>query len=101
MKAAIAWTPGMDAELLRRRASGENWSGVAAALSLGRSNTIERGRKLGLEKRAYASPPAPAAGIGEPDLDDDRRPLPSGHPETWGAITERTFLEGVPCRRPM
>ena len=93
MPDAIAWTPAMDAELLRRRAAGETWGQVAAGLQLGRSTTIERGRALGVEKRAWGRAPAPAP------ADDDRRPLPPGHPETWGAMTRGLCLEGIAYSR--
>ena len=96
MPDAIAWTPVRDVELLRRRAAGETWDQVAAALQLGRNSTIERGRVLGLEKRAYGAPAAVSTAL---EINDDRQPFPPGHPETWGAMTRGLCLEGTAYSR--
>ena len=32
---------------------------------------------------------------------DDRPALPSGHPDTWGLITEGTCIEGAPYPFPV
>ena len=93
MPLAIAWTQLSDTRLLQLRAQGLPWHSVAADLRVGRNAAIERARRLGLaatcRTRAQPTPHAPAERT-------DRPALPPGHPQSWGAITAQTSLDGEP-----
>ena len=79
------WTEGQDAQIRRLRTEGTNWDMIAQALGLSRWTVSERGRRLGVFKRPRRGPVPP----------DDRQTLPAGHPDSWGAITKGTCLEGI------
>lgn len=85
------WTEGQDAQIRRLRTEGTNWDGIAQALGMSRWTVSERGRRLGAFKRPTRAPAGPQ---------DDREPLPAGHPDSWGAITVGTALEGVLFQPP-
>ena len=84
----IDWTPTQDTLIRRLRAGGATWDAIAAALSVSRFTIIERGRRIG----ACRPPPE----IKPPPEDPDRPPLPPGHPNCWGPLTEGTVLRAVP-----
>lgn len=93
MPKRIEWTEVQDLKIRRMRAESESWDAIAIAIGVTRWTAIERGRRLG----ARLPPPDH-----EPCGEDPERPaLPSGHPETWGAIIRGTFLEGTPYPIPM
>ncbi len=93
MPRRIEWTPSADATIVRMRAAGASWDIIAATLHHDRWTIIERGKKIG----AVAPPPPPD----EPEIDLGREPLPSGHPDTWGAIIAGTCLAGARYPHPV
>ena len=84
------WTEGQDSQIRRLRTEGVNWDMIAQTLGLSRWTVSERGRRLGAFKRPRLASAVP----------DERQPLPAGHPDSWGAITQGTSLAGVPFRPP-
>jgi hypothetical protein len=84
------WTEGQDSQIRRLRTEGANWETIALALGLNRWTVSERGRRLGAFKRPRLPISAP----------DERESLPAGHPDSWGAITRGTCLDGVPFLPP-
>jgi hypothetical protein len=93
MPKKIVWTDVQDAKIRRMRAENASWDCIAAAVGVTRWTAIERGRRLG----ARLPPPD----FEPPGEDPERPPLPSGHPETWGAIIKGTSLEGTPYPIPV
>ena len=85
MHVKLLWTDASDTRIRRMRAEGASWDTIAAQLLVSRWSAIERGRAIGA--RAPLRPPAPAA-------DPAREALPAGHPDSWGAITAGTLLDG-------
>ena len=89
MPVKMEWSTAQDAELRRLRAASVTWDGGAARMGIGRNTGIERARRIGIPKRGVVQPPSP------PVIEAiDRRPRPAGHPDSWGAITRGTVLEG-------
>jgi hypothetical protein len=86
------WTEGQDTQIRRLRTEGASWDIIALVLGLARWTVIERGKVIGVER-----PPPNAV----PCLDESgRAPLPAGHPDSWGAITRGSLLEGARFRIP-
>lgn len=101
MPLRFAWTPELDRELLARRAAQASWDEIARALRVGRNTVIDRARRLGIRKRG-TWPPQCLAPMPEADAEPmDRRPRPPGHPDSWGAITRGTALEGAAYPYPV
>ena len=85
MQRKLFWSHGQDTQIRRRRVEGASWETIAAELSLPLRAVTARAHRLGL-----ARAPLP----GRPPQDPLREALPAGHPESWGAITSGTVLEG-------
>lgn len=96
MPVKFEWTQAQDAELRRLRAAKVTWDEAAVRLGIGRNTAIERARRIGIQKRGAVQPPPPE--VHEPI---DRRARPAGHPDSWGAITAGTALEGEPYPYPV
>ncbi len=92
MPRKLLWSEGQDTQIRRLRSEGADWDLIAQTLGLTRWAVIERGRRLGVSRR-----PAHAPAVRE---EPDRAPLPAGHPDSWGAITAGSPLEGAPFRAP-
>lgn len=92
MPRKAVWSEGQDTQIKRLRTEGASWDAIAQVLGFTRWTVIERARRLGVSKRPVHVAPPP------PDL--DRPPLPAGHPDSWGAITQNTCLDQVPFRIP-
>lgn len=92
MPRRLLWTEGQDTQIRRLRTEGADWDLIAQVLGLSRWAVLERGRRLGVSRR-------PAQGQAAPD-EQERPPLAAGHPDSWGAITRGTPLEGVPFKAP-
>jgi hypothetical protein len=88
----IVWTPFADDTVLQMRGNRTPWPVIARHLQVGRSAVIERARSLGIPSKTRLPPPNPPPRA--PRI--DRAPLPSGHPLTWGAITD-----GIPYPHPV
>ncbi len=88
MHGCTSWTPALDSRLLALREAGVTWPDLAQALGLGRNTVIERGRRLGARKLPPQRPVVVIEAL-------DRPPRPPGHPDSWGAITAGTVLEGA------
>lgn len=93
MPKKIEWTEVQDLKIKRMRAERVSWDVIAVAVGVTRWTVIERGRRLGAR--------LPPADFELPPEDPERPALPPGHPDTWGAITRGTVLEGVPYPIPM
>lgn len=89
MPRRIEWTAGMDAAIINGRAAHRSWDVICAAIGVSRWSAIERGKRLGALRLL---PPVAR----EEPVDEERDPLPPGHPETWGAIIAGTCLAGSP-----
>ncbi len=89
----IDWTPSQDTTIRRLRAEGATWDAIATALSVSRFTIIERGRRIG----ACRPPPE----IKPPPEDEDRPPLPAGHPFCWLVLIAGTVLEGTDYPYPV
>jgi len=90
--AGLEWTAARDGWLRRLRAEGREWAEIAAELAVTIDTARERGRRIGA--------PAPPPGAKAPPEDLSRRPLPAGHPRTWGLLTEGTVLAGTAWPAP-
>ena len=89
MPVKMDWSTAQDAELRRLRAACVTWDDVAMRMGIGRNTGIERARRIGIPKRGAVQPQS------LPIVEAvDRRPRPAGHPDSWGAITRGTVLEG-------
>ena len=87
MPLSLFWTAAQDAQIRRLRADGRDWPEIARALGRSRWAVMLRGQQIG------ARPPAPEA-TGLAEADNEREPLPAGHPRSWGALVAGTLLEG-------
>ena len=87
MPRKLVWTDAQDMQIRRYRAEGASWDTIAAILGVTRWTAIERARRLGVRS------PLPGTIPSEPD--PDRPAMPAGAPNTWGAITRGTVLEGL------
>ena len=81
MPKKLVWTDAQDNQIRRLRVEGASWDAIAAVLGITRWTVIERGRRV--------------------HLGTTRRPLPAGHPRSWGAITAGTVLENAPYPLPV
>jgi hypothetical protein len=90
MPQARQWTAAADRVICDMRGAGETWAAIGQRLGLSRNTVIERGRRL----RAEA--PARAAVMKEYDMleDPNRRPLPAGHPLSWGLLSDEPYPKG-------
>lgn len=82
----MEWTEARDGILRRLRAEGTGWQAIATELGVTPDVARERGRRIGA--------PAPRHTPSIPHEDPYRRPLPAGHPRSWGLLTEGTTLAG-------
>lgn len=104
MPKAVEWTPAADAELLRRRATGETWDATAEAMQLARGTVIDRARALGLAKiRDQALDRVLVSQLIADGCRVERgwgahEPLRAGNAEAWALICAGTCLEGEPYR---
>lgn len=88
----LEWTDQLDAAISRMRHAEQTWEGIAAAIGVSRWKIIERAKIIGVW-----TPPLPRKADPETFAPpDEREPFEPGHPETWGAITRGTLLEGAP-----
>ena len=102
MPKPLEWTPAQDAELLRRRVTGETWGATAAAMQLARNTVISRARALGVAKQQ--DQPADDVPLCQVIADGcrvergwgAREALRAGNAEAWALICAGTCLEGVP-----
>src|SRR4051795_6935184 len=92
MPKRIEWTEVQDSKIKRMRAERASWDAIAIAVGVTRWTVIERGRRLGAR--------LPPRDYDVASSDADRAPLPPGHSETWGIITNGTVLEGMPYPIP-
>ena len=79
------WNAKADAAIRDGRAAGKTWEALGAILGMSGWAVNERGRKI-----KVAAPPkrqAAAAPTG-------REPMRAGDPVSWGAINNKTALEG-------
>lgn len=86
MPPRIVWTDGKDQIIRDGRATGATWDRLAAILGVSRWAVIMRGEAIGVPK-PYRAPSV--------RTEAEREPYPPGHPETWGAITRGTVLDGA------
>jgi len=85
-----SWSPAQDMQIRRRRIEGASWETIAAELALPPRDVAARGHRLGA---ARSRTPGAAQ-------DALREPLPAGHPDSWGALTAGTVLQGLPYPLP-
>ena len=88
----VTWTDHQDNTLRHLRHDRASWETIANAIGRPVSTCMDRCRLIG------ARPPLVISIVAE-DISNDRRPLPSGHPMTWGLLTRGTVLEGVQYAR--
>ena len=88
MPLPLHWSPQRDAIIRTMRQDGETWLAIGRVLGVSRWTAIARGRQIGAVRPAAPLPP--------PVLRNPawREPLPAGHPDSWGAITRGTALDG-------
>ena len=91
MPAANDWTAAKDHRLRWLRFERTSWDVVSAELGFPVSTCMDRARLIGAR-------PAPAVTMAMEDRSDDRRPLPPGHPTTWGLLVQGTVLAGSAYR---
>ena len=84
------WTDRRDRILCALREEGRSWDTIAAMLGISRWAVIQRGRLVGACKPEAPEPAADAA-----NAQTGREALPAGHPDSWGAITAGTLLDGI------
>jgi len=89
------WVRADDDRLLTLRASGLEWSDVAVAMHITRNAAVARHARV-LRRRGLARTGTFRVGPAVPVGQQRKEPLPAGHPESWGAITAGTLLEGSP-----
>lgn len=87
------WTEAQDTQIKRLRAEGASWEVIGAALGMSRFAVMDRGRSIGARR--------PPPEFAPPPEDPERDPLPSGHPRSWGAITQGSVLDGEPYPLPV
>ncbi len=80
------WSAPRDFRLRLMRVEGMAWAAIAEALLVAPELAIARAKKIGADR----PPPGPAA-----VADPAREPLPAGHPQAWGVLTEGTWLDGT------
>ncbi len=80
------WSAPRDFRLRLMRLEGVAWEEIADALVVTPDVAIARAKKIG----AHRPPTSPAAAE-----DPAREPLPAGHPQAWGVLTEGTWLDGT------
>ena len=85
----LAWLPEHDAAIREMRANHKTWDEVAVVLGVSRFSAIEHSRKIG--RIPVWTPPRKAR-----PPDDDRKPLPPGHPLSWDLINKGLSIEGIP-----
>jgi hypothetical protein len=83
MGAAVQWTAEQDATIRQMRDARASWDSIAVVIGRSRWCVIEHGRRIN-------------AALGEPaevvfTRDENRNPLPPGHPITWGAIASAPY----------
>lgn len=92
MPQKLHWSEATDTILRRARAEGHTWENIAALLGVSRWTAIDRGRRIGARR-----PPPEFI----PKADLYRPPLPAGHPQSWGLLTQGTCLHGVVYPHPV
>lgn len=95
MPARHNWTEAEDNRIREQRQARVSWDLIAAEIGLSRWTVIDHAKSLDLPAKLEPGVVALSRATEEWLNDADRDPLPPGHPETWGAITERTSLAGV------
>ena len=89
------WTDLDNLTLYSLRAQGAAWGVISAALGLPVSTCMDQARAIGAGRGFVRSQSTVQAWAEERQAgDDDRLPLPPGHPTTWGLLTAGTSLEG-------
>lgn len=87
MAASIeTWTAPRDFRLRRMRLEGAPWEEIGEALGVSSATAKARAERIG------ALRPAGGVAAGE---DPAREPLPAGHPQAWGVLTQGTWLAGT------
>lgn len=87
MPLAIIWTPFLDGELRRMRASGVAWDSIARSFGMSRNTALERGRHLGFGRSGGAMPLAAAQPWATAQTD-------AASPDTAGADDARQSEDG-------
>jgi hypothetical protein len=95
MPAPRVWTETERQQIIAGRKRGEFWGDMAPRFGVHRTTLVNAAKKMGVwtpDKRTgqVTATPRPFA-----DRDRNWWPLPPGSPETWGAITRGTVLEGA------
>ena len=84
------WSAPRDFRLRLMRLEGAAWEEIAEVLAVAPDVAIARANRIGARR-----PPVSLATFEDPA----REPLPAGHPQAWGVLTEGTWLAGT--RYPM
>ena len=92
----ITWTAHADARLKALHNEGVSLRALSRAFGLSRHTLAERASRLGLQLRPAAPRQPTSCSVADSlSVDDQRQPLPSGHPLTWDLITRGTCLHGL------
>lgn len=95
MRKPRVWTAAEDEYIIQSVHAKVYYDKMAAHLGVCRNTVIERRKKLQVESRLLPSEPSVAPSRDAPQ-GAARWPLPPGDPISWGAITQGTWLQGVP-----
>lgn len=87
MAASIeTWTAPSDSRLHRMRLEGASWDAIAEALAVSPEAVRARAERIGATRTAACLTVVE---------DPAREPLPAGHSQAWGVLTQGTWLAGT------
>ena len=86
------WSAARDFRLRLMRLEGATWEEIAEALAVAPGMVVARAHRIGAHR-----PPNCLAAFDDPA----REPLPAGHPQAWGVLTEGTWLAGSRYPEPV